>query len=125
MRSLSRGLAVYDGLKIPNTASVRNQASEAGKKLLCLQIHVLGATTKASYDSLCHECKEGEGNRDACPDIRARSNVLVSQKNNRVLVAFTLTHYSKHRKPHNSVSVGSPYANQQSTDASFLARKSS
>ena len=102
MQSLSRGLAAYDGLKIPNMPSVRNQASEAGKKLLRLQIRVLGTTTKAPYDALCHKCEEREGNRDAFPDFRARSNVLVPHKNNRVLLAFTLACYSKRRKSPNS-----------------------
>ena len=101
-QSLSRALATYDGLKIPNTPSVRNQASEAGKKLLRLQIHVLGTTTKAPYDALFHECKEREGNRDAFPDFRARGNVLVPQKNSSVFVALTLACYSKRRKPHDS-----------------------
>ena len=115
--SLSRGLAAYDGLKIPNTASVRNQASEAGKKVPRLQIRVLSTTIKASYDTLCHECKEREGNRDTFPDFRARSNVLVPQKNNTMLVAFTLACYSKHHKP-------SPEVNQRGTDASFPDWKS-
>ena len=121
MRSLSGGLAAYDGLKIPNTASVKNQASEAGKKVLRLQIRVLGTTTKAPYDALCHECNEREGNRDTFPDFRARSNILVPQKNNTMLVTFTLACYSKHRKPHNPVSVRSPCANQRNTNAPFLA----
>ena len=102
MRSLSIGSDTFDGLKIPSTPSVRNNGSETGKKLLYLQIRVLGATTMAPYETLCHECKEREGNRDAFSDFRAKSNILVPQKNgrnSRVSVAFTLACCSKHRKP--------------------------
>jgi hypothetical protein len=99
MQSLSGRVATYDGLKIPSTPSVRKHGSDTGKNLLHLQIRVLGATTKAPYDTLCHECKDREGYKDAFPDFRAKSNVLVPQKNRRVLVAFTLACYSKHRKP--------------------------
>ena len=102
MRDLSNGSAIYDGLKIPKTPSVRSQGSETGKKLLRLQIRVLGATTKALYETLCPECKEREGDRDAFPDFRAKSNILVPKKNGRVSVAFTLACHSNHRKPHDS-----------------------
>jgi hypothetical protein len=99
---MQRSSATYDGLKIPSAPSVMNHSSEEGKKLLHLQIRVLGATTKVPYDTLCHGCKDREGNRDAFPDFRARSNILVPEKNNRVTVAFTLACDSKHRKPHDS-----------------------
>ena len=102
MQSLSSGSATYDGLKIPRTPSVRSQGNEEGKKLLHLQIRVLGATTKAPYEMLCHECKDREGDRGAFPDFRAKSNILVPQKSGRVLVAFSLACYSKHREPHDS-----------------------
>jgi len=105
MQAISIGVATYHGLKIPNTPSVRNLDSEAGKKLLHLQIRVLGATTKAPYDTLCHECKDRDGNRGAFPDFRAKSNVLVPRKkggSRKVTVAFTLACCSKHRKPNDS-----------------------
>jgi hypothetical protein len=100
MKSLSRGSATYDGLKIPNTPSVRRHDSEAGKNLLHLQIRVLGATTKVPYETLCNECKDRDGNRGAFPDFRAKSNLLVPNKNGRVLVAFFLSCHSKHREPY-------------------------
>ena len=106
MRSFSTTPDTFDGLKIPSTPSVRNNSSETGKKLLHLWIRVLGATTKAHYDTLCHECKGREGNRGAFPDFRAKSNILVPPKNgrnSRVSVAFTLPCCSKHRKPSDSV----------------------
>ena len=102
MQSLSSGSATYDGLKIPRTPSVRGQGREEGKKLLRLQIRVLGATTKAPYETLCRECQDREGDRGAFPDFRARSNILVPQKNGRVFVAFSLACYSKHRQPNDS-----------------------
>ena len=101
MQSLSSGSATYDGLKIPSTPSVTRRGSEAGKKLLFLQIRVLGATTKASYETLCHNCKDRAGDKDAFPDYRARSNILIP-KNGRVPVAFTLACCSKHREPQDS-----------------------
>ena len=97
MKSLSIGSATYDGLKIPSTPSVRSEGSEEGKNLLHLQIRVLGATTKAPYDTLCNECKDREGNRGAFPDFRARSNILLPQKKSKVLVPFSLACYAKHR----------------------------
>jgi len=102
MKSLSRESTTYDGLKIPSTPSVKSQGSEEGKNLLRLQIRVLGATTKAPYDTLCDKCKEREGDRGAFPDFRARSNILVPQKKDRVLVAFSLACYAKHRGTHDS-----------------------
>ena len=102
MQSLSGTTATYDGLKIPSTPSVRKHGSESGKNLLHLQIRVLGATTKTPYNTLCPECKDREGDKDAFPDFRARSNVLFRQKNRKVPVAFTLACYSKHRKPSDS-----------------------
>ena len=102
MQSLSNGSAIYDGLKIPDTPSVNRKGSEAGKKLLFLQIRVLGATSKASYQTLCHQCKDRVGDKDAFPDFRAKSNVLTPQKNGRVLVAFILACCSKHREPQDS-----------------------
>ena len=102
MRDLSSGSATYDGLKIPKTPSVRSQGSEEGKKLLRLQIRVLGATSRALYETLCHECKERDGDRGAFPDFRAKSNILVPKKNGRVSVAFTLGCFSNHRKPQDS-----------------------
>ncbi len=101
MQSLSSGSATYDGLKIPSTPSVTRKGSEAGKKLLFLQIRVFGATTKALYETLCHKCKDRAGDKDAFPDYRARSNIL-PQKNGRVPVAFTLACCSKHREPQDS-----------------------
>jgi hypothetical protein len=98
MKSLPRGSATYDGLKIPSTPSVRRHDSEAGKNLLHLQIRVLGATTKAPYETLCDECKDRDGNRGAFPDFRAKSNILVPNKSGKVLVAFFLACYSKHRE---------------------------
>ena len=102
MRSLSNGSDTYDGLKIPRTPSVKSHRSESEKKLLHLEIRVLGATTKNEYTTLCHMCKDREGDRDAFPDFRAKSNVLVPQKNGRLLVFFTLACCSKHRKPQDS-----------------------
>ena len=102
MQSLSSGSATYDGLKVPRTPSVRSEGSEIGKKLLRLQIRVLGATTKAPYETLCDNCKEREGDRDAFPDFRAKSNVLAPQRDGRVLVSFTLACCSNHRKPRDS-----------------------
>jgi len=102
MQSLSSGSVTYDGLKIPRTPSVRSEGSEAGKKLLRLQIRVLGATTKAAYETLCDICKEREGDRDAFPDFRAKSDILVPRRDGRVLVSFTLACRSNHRKPHDS-----------------------
>ena len=102
MRDLSSGSATYDGLKIPKTPSVRSQGSETGKKLLHFHIRVLGATTKTLYETLCHECKEREGDRDAFPDFRAKSNILVPKKNGKVSVVFTLACNSNHRKPDDS-----------------------
>ena len=102
MQSLSSGSATYDGLKIPSTPSVARMGSEAGKNLLFLQIRVLGATTKASYETLCHNCKDRAGNKNAFPDYRAKSNILIPQKNGRVLVAFFLTCCSIHRGPQDS-----------------------
>ena len=102
MQDLSSGLATYDGLRIPSTPSVNRKGSEAGKKLLYLQIRVLGATTKASYETVCHKCKDRVGDRDAFPDFRAKSNILVPQKNGRLLVAFILACCSKHREPQDS-----------------------
>jgi len=102
MKTLSSGSATYDGLKIPSTPSVNRKGSEEGKKLLFLQIRVLGATTKAPYDTLCHNCKDRAGDKDAFPDYRAKSNILTPQKNGRVLVAFILACCSKHRSPQDS-----------------------
>ena len=102
MKSFSRGSANYDGLKIPSTPSVRQRGIEEGKKLLNLQIRVLGAATKTPYGALCHECKDRNGDRDAFPDFHAKSDILVPQGNGKVIVAFTLACYSKHREPHDS-----------------------
>ena len=105
IQAISRRIATYDGLKIPSTPSVKNPGSEMGKKLLHLQIRVLGATTKAPYDTLCHECKNREGNKAAFPNFRSRSNILVPPRkgrSTRVTVAFTLACCSKHRKPNDS-----------------------
>ena len=102
MQILSRGSATYDGLKIPSTPSVNRKGCEAGKKLLHIQIRVLGATTKALYRTLCHKCKERAGDKDAFPDFRARSNIVVPQKNGRLVVAFVLACCSKHREPQDS-----------------------
>ena len=99
---LSSSSTTYDGLKIPSTPSVNRKGSEAGKKLLSLKIRVLGATTKASYETLCHKCKDRTGDKDAFPDYRAKSNILIPQKNGRILVAFILACCSKHREPQDS-----------------------
>ena len=106
--SILRMSATYDGLKLPSTPSVRNHGNEGGKKLLYLQIHVLGATSRTLYKAVCYSCKTRAGNRrDGLPllDFHARSNILVPQENGRnskVLVAFTLACYSKHRRPNDS-----------------------
>ena len=102
MEILSRGSATYDGLKIPKTPSVNKEECESGKKLLHLQIRVLGATTKVLYNTLCHKCKHWVGDKDAFPDFRARSNIRVPQKNGKLQVAFTLACCSKHREPQDS-----------------------
>ena len=102
MRRFSRGTATYDGLKIPKTPSVRQRGREAGRKLLHLQIRVLGATSKAPYRTLCPKCEDRNGDEEAFPDFRARSNILVPQWDGKVLVALTLACYSEHRKPHDS-----------------------
>jgi len=102
MKILSRGSATYDGLKIPTTSLVKKEECESGKKLLHLQIRVLGATSKAPYKTLCHKCKDMKGDMDAFPDFHAKSNILVPQKNGRLLVVFTLTCCSRHRKPQDS-----------------------
>ena len=102
VKILSSGSATYDGLKIPKTPSVNKEECESGKKLLHLQIRVLGATTKALYQSLCHKCKDRDGDKDAFPDFRAKSNIVVPHKNGRLLVAFTLACCSKHREPQDS-----------------------
>ncbi len=96
---LSRGKDTYNGLKIPKTSSVNKEECESGKKLLHLQVRVLGATTQAPYDTLCRICKARVGDKDAFPDFRAKSNILVPQKNGRLLAAFTLACCSKHRQP--------------------------
>jgi len=50
---LSRGKDTYNGLKIPKTSSVnKEEYCESGKKLLHLQVRVLGATTQAPYAKL-------------------------------------------------------------------------
>ena len=102
MESLSTGSATYDGLKIPRTRAVKSRDSEAEKKLLRLQIRVLGATTKARYKTLCHKCQKREGDKGAFPDFRAKSNILTPQKDGRVHVSFFLACYSKHREPNDS-----------------------
>ena len=102
MQTLSRGSATYDGLKIPSTPSVGQRDNEAGRKLLHLQIRVLGATTKTPYKTLCHKCKDGAGDKDAFPDFCAMSDILTPQWNGRVLVAFILACCSKHREPQDS-----------------------
>ena len=102
MQSFSRGTATYDGLKIPSTPSVVQRGREAGRKLLHLQVRVLGATTKAPYRTLCHKCKDRSGYRDAFPDFRVKSNILVPQGRDKVFVAFTMACSSEHRKPHDS-----------------------
>ena len=99
---LSRGSATYDGLKIPSTPSVDKHEGESGKKLLHLQIRVLGATTKTPYETLCHSCKKRVGDKDAFPDFRAKSNILVPKKNGKLFVAFKLACCSKHREPRDS-----------------------
>lgn len=102
MRSLSKGLGTYDGLKIPSTPSVKSHCSEDEKKLLHLEIRVLGATTRNEYETLCHVCKAREGDKGTFLDFRATSNILVPKKNGRLRVSFTLACYSKHRKPQDS-----------------------
>ena len=100
MQSLSSGSATYDGLKIPSTPSVGRKGNEEGKKLLCLQIRVLGAATKTPYETLCHDCKDSKGGMGAFPDFRAASNILVPQNDGRVLVNFFLACDSYHREPY-------------------------
>ena len=102
MQSLFGGSTTYNGLKIPRTRSVKSRGSEKEKKLLHLQIRVLGGKTKAPYETLCDECKKREGDKGAFPDFRAKSNILVPQKNGRIAVAFFLACHSKHREPRDS-----------------------
>ena len=102
MQNLSSGSATYDGLKIPSTPSVYTQEGDSGKKLLHLRIRVLGATTKTLYDTLCHNCKERVGDKDAFPDFRAKSNILVPKRDDKLIVAFKLDCCSKHREPQDS-----------------------
>lgn len=102
IQGFSTGSTTYDGLKIPFTRSVGHRGSKAGKKLLNLQIRVLGSTTKTPYEVLCHECKDKNEDGDAFPDYRARSNILIPRKNGKVFVAFTPACHSKHRKSHDS-----------------------
>jgi len=102
MGSLPTGLIAYDGLKIPSTPSVRSHCSEDKKKLLHLEIRVLGATTKNEYATVCHVCKAREGDKGAFPDFRAKSNIVVPKKNGKLLASFTLPCYSKHRNPQDS-----------------------
>lgn len=59
MQILSGRLAAYNGSKIPNTPSVRNYASEVGKKLLRLQIRVLGVTIEAPTTHSAKNAKKG------------------------------------------------------------------
>ena len=96
---LSSGSATYDGLKIPSTPSVKRKGYESEKNLLHLQIRALGATTEAPYKT---PCKNTAGDNDAFPDFRAKSNILVPQKNGKLLVAFILACCSKHREPQDS-----------------------
>ena len=102
MQILSSGSATYDGLKIPSTPSVKRKGCESGKKLFHLQIRVIGATTKASYKTMCYKCKNTAGDKDAFPDFRAKSNIVVPQKNGKLLVRFTLGCCSRHREPQDS-----------------------
>jgi hypothetical protein len=105
MQSLLEESATYDGLKIPSTPSVKNLDHGRGKKLLHLQIRVLGATTRVTYNTLCQDCKARVGNKnDGLPllDFHARSNILIPRRNGRserVRVSFSFACYSKDRKP--------------------------
>ena len=102
MQSLSSGSATYDGLKIPRTRSVKSRGSVEGKKLLRLQIRVLGATTRSRYETLCDDCNKREGDKGTFPDFRAQSNIRVPQKDGKLFVAFFLACHSKHRGPKDS-----------------------
>ena len=102
MKILSRGSANYDGLKIPKTPSVNKEERGSGKKLLHLQIRVLGTKSKAPYGTLSHKCNDRVADKGTFPDFRAKSNILVPKKNGRLLVAFMLACCSKNREPRDS-----------------------
>jgi hypothetical protein len=126
MQSLLGESATYDGLKIPSTPSVKNHDDERGKKLLYLQIRVLGATTKATYNTLCQDCKSRVGNKnDGVPllDFHATSNILIPQRSGRVRVALTFACYSKHRAPDLEYRWVSSLVNERAADI-FPAWKS-
>ena len=122
MRNLSTGSGTYDGLKIPRTPSVKRRCREDEKKLLHLELRVLGATTKNRYETLCHTCKDREGDKDAFPDFRAKNDILVAKEDDRILVSFALACYLLFQAPQASglrILVSGSWANVRTANASF------
>ena len=80
----------YSGIKIPATASVRNDTNPTGRTLLEFRVHLYGATTQRLYESMCASCEEKYGKRKGIPsliDFKAEGNVI-SPKDGKIRIEF-------------------------------------
>ena len=90
----------FTGVKIPSTRSVKNSVDTTGKTLLGLRIHVYGATTKKSYETVCENCEKRVGNNHGAPsliDFHAQYDAI-EPKDGKIRVDFSFCCYPKCHK---------------------------
>jgi hypothetical protein len=89
--------AVYSGIKIPATGSVKNYADATSNYLLEFHIHVYGVTTKRFFETACPRCAEREGKKKGTPglvDFHVKSEIVEPQSG-KIRVQLQLCCYPK------------------------------
>ena len=89
--------AVYSGIKILATDSVKNPLNTTGRTLLALRIHLYGATTKQRYESVCSSCKQIHEKKKGIPsliDFKTESDVI-TPKDGKIRIDFVFCCYPK------------------------------
>lgn len=88
------------GVKIPPTRSVKHVADMTSETLLELRIHVYGATTKKSYETVCENCEKREKRTTGVPsliDFHAKYDII-EPKDGKIRVDFSFCCYPKCHK---------------------------
>jgi len=100
---LRQRCAVWSGIKIPATRSVRNYADTTGKSLLAFHINLYGATTKRCYENVCANCEKRERKKKkkkgipSLIDFKAESD-MIAPKDGKIRVEFVFCCYPNHHR---------------------------
>jgi len=98
---LEQHSAVWSGIKVPATGSVKNYVDTTGKSLLEFRINLYGATNERPYEKLCANCEKRVGTKSGIPsliDFKAESD-MIEPEDGRIRVTFVFCCYPQHAPP--------------------------